>query len=162
LRQKASRLIGVDISPRMLEKAREKGLYDELVEMELVDFLRSHEGTFDRIVASDVLNYFGDLAPLLEHAANALLPEGTLAFSVECGDPGLGFTLGPHGRYGHDKDYVIDLMERAGLHLQKVEGVVLRYEFGKAVNAFLIAATKPGASVQVNLGSGFLQSGAPS
>ena len=39
LREKASRLVGVDISPKMLIKAEEKGIYDELVEMELVTFL---------------------------------------------------------------------------------------------------------------------------
>lgn len=143
LRHAASRLVGVDISPRMLEKAQEKGLYDELVEMEMGDFLKSRKATFDLIVAFDVLNYFGDLAVILDDAAHALLPGGRLAFSVECDNEGCSFTLGPHGRYSHDKDYIMDTIKQSGLHLRKVQEAVLRHEFGKAVNAFLILATKP-------------------
>ncbi len=143
LRHAASRLVGVDISPRMLEKAREKELYDELVEMELGDFLKSSKATFDLIVASDVFNYFGDLVSILNDAAHALLPGGRLAFSVECSDESCSFTLGPHGRYSHDKDYIMYLVKQSGLHLHKAQEAVLRHEFGKAVNAFLILATKP-------------------
>jgi len=143
LRQKASRLVGVDISPRMLEKAREKGLYDELVEMELGEFLKTRKAAFDLIVAFDVLNYFGDLESLLDDASHALLPGGRLAFSVECGDEGSSFVLSPHGRYSHDKDYIIRVIKQSGLHVRKMQESVLRYEFGKPVNTFLILATKP-------------------
>lgn len=142
LRQKASRLVGVDISPRMLEKARGKGLYDELVEMELGDFLKSRQATFDLIVLYDVFIYFGNLASILDDATRALLPGGSLAFSVECGNEGCSFTLGPHGRYSHDKGYIMDIIKQSGLHLRKMQETILRHEFGKAVNAFLILATK--------------------
>lgn len=143
LRRAASRLVGVDISPRMLEKAREKRAYDELVEMELGEFLKSHKATFDLIVASDVLNYFGNLASILDDAAHALRPGGRLAFSAECGDEGHSFTLSPHGRYSHNKNYIMDVIRQSGLHLHKTEEAVLRQEFGKEVKAFLILATKP-------------------
>jgi predicted TPR repeat methyltransferase len=147
LRERASTLVGVDLSPRMLEKAREKGLYDELVEMDLGEFLRVRKETFDLIVAADVLNYFGELGPILLDASNALLPAGRLSFSVERGERGAGFTLGPHGRYCHEKGYVVDLIERAGLILLNVQDIVLRYEFGKPVDGLLITAAKPaGAS----------------
>lgn len=144
LRRAASRLVGVDISPGMLEKAREKGLYDELVEMELGDFLKSREAAFDLIAAFDVFNYFGDLEPILGDAARALLPGGKLAFSVECGETERSFTLEPHGRYSHNNEYILDIIKRSGLSLRKVQETVLRYEFGKAVNASLILAAKPG------------------
>lgn len=142
LRPAASKLIGVDLSPRMLEIARGKGMYDELVEMELGAYLKSNIDTFDVIVAADVLNYFGDLAPVLTAAANALRPGGRLAFSLECGAEGGGFTLGPHGRYSHDKIYMADLVQQAGLQLQTTQEAVLRKEFGKEVIAYLILATK--------------------
>lgn len=143
LRQKAGRLVGVDISPRMLEKARGKGLYDELVEMELGDFLKTRKAAFDMIVVYDVFIYFGDLASILGDAAHALLPGGSLAFSVECGDEGCSFTLGPHGRYSHGKGYIMDVIKQSGLHMSKMQETVLRHEFGKAVKALLILAIKP-------------------
>lgn len=143
LRQAARKLVGVDISPRMLDKAREKELYDELVEMELGDFLKSHKATFDLIVALDVLNYFGDLAPIICDAVHALIPGGRLVFSVECENGDGSFTLGHHGRYSHDKDYIMNIIRQSGLHMRKMQEVVLRKEFGNAVNAFLILATKP-------------------
>jgi predicted TPR repeat methyltransferase len=42
LRPIARRLVGVDLSGKMLEKARERGGYDELVEAELTAYLESH------------------------------------------------------------------------------------------------------------------------
>lgn len=146
LRRAASKLIGVDISPRMLEKAREKGLYDELVEMELGEFLGSHEATFDLIVAADVFIYFGDLASVMALAARALRPGGSLVFTVEGSEKGEGFALGPHGRYGHTREYVLDVVKRAGLEPDEVQQKVLRQESNKPVNGFVIQA-RSGAPV---------------
>ena len=69
-------LTGVDISPGMLDKARERGLYDYLIEEEVVAFLSGCEATYDLIAALDVLVYFGDLAPLFAAVASRLEPGG--------------------------------------------------------------------------------------
>lgn len=144
LRPAARKLIGVDISPRMLEKARDKGVYDELVEMELGDYLQSHQTAFDLIAASDVFNYFGKLSSIVSQAAHALRPKGKLAFSVECGDDeASGFKLGPHGRYSHNQAYLIDVIRQSGLQLNKIQRAVLRKEFENEVTAFLVLASKP-------------------
>jgi hypothetical protein len=45
----------------MLDRAREKNVYDELVQGELTEYLRGRGGTFDLIVSADTLVYFGDL-----------------------------------------------------------------------------------------------------
>lgn len=140
LRPAASRLVGVDLSPRMLEKAREKGLYDELVEMELGDFLKSRPATFDLIVAADVLNYFGNLSPVLGNAGRALRDDGRLVFTLECGGEGEGFVLAAHGRYSHAKSYLIDVIDKTGLQLEQMQEKVLRQESGKPVKGFLIVA----------------------
>jgi predicted TPR repeat methyltransferase len=57
----ARRLVGVDLSARMLEQARGKVVYDELVKSELTDYLRRSKAAFDLIVSSDTLVYFGAL-----------------------------------------------------------------------------------------------------
>jgi predicted TPR repeat methyltransferase len=142
LKPAARRLIGVDISPRMLEQAQKKGLYDELVEMELGDFLKSNTASFDLIVATDVFNYFGNLEQIVEYASQSLLPGGKLVFSVECNDENNTFILGPHGRYSHNKIYVGEIIKEAKLELHKMQDVELRKEFGNTVNGFLVLATK--------------------
>src|SRR3954452_22066229 len=43
----ARRLIGVDLSERMLEQARERNVYDELVKRELTAYLSACDAAFD-------------------------------------------------------------------------------------------------------------------
>lgn len=69
LRQIGTRLTGIDLSPRMLEKAAERQLYDRLIESEVGAFLAETNETFDLVIAADLLVYFGDLAPLLQGIA---------------------------------------------------------------------------------------------
>jgi predicted TPR repeat methyltransferase len=103
-------LTGVDLSSAMLAKAAERGGYDHLVQAEAVEFLESHAGGFDLIVAADVLIYFGDMAPLFAAAADALAPGGLLAFSTELGEPGdQGWRLLPSARYAHADAYIRDV-----------------------------------------------------
>lgn len=146
LRPVAKKLVGVDISPGMLEKAAEKNLYDELIEMELVEYLRTTKDSFNTIVAADVFNYFGDLKEAIDCASQSLLPGGHLVFSAECSDKADGtdgFMLGAHGRYSHNKRYITELIEQAGLSLIEMPVTVLRKEFGADVTAYIVVADKP-------------------
>ncbi len=72
LRPYARRLTGVDLSPDMLARAGRRGIYDELVERELVGWLAERVGAFDIIAAADTLIYFGALEPVFEAAGRAL------------------------------------------------------------------------------------------
>lgn len=67
-------IIGVDISSKMLDRARSKTCYDLLVEGEIVSYLASQatQTHFDIVVSSDVVNYFGDVHPLLTSVAAVL------------------------------------------------------------------------------------------
>ncbi len=107
LRPFSRSLTGVDLSSKMLEHAAERGVYDALVCEDLVAFLDQprREKAFDLIVAGDVLNYFGDLAPLFPLAARALASGGLFAFSVEL-FAGKGYWLQPSGRFAHAPAYV--------------------------------------------------------
>lgn len=129
----AGRLVGVDLSPRMLAKAMQRNLYDELVEMELAAFLSSRKHSFDLIVMADTLIYFGDLAELFTAVAQALRAAGTFAFTIEVatesGQRPIDFNLSPSGRYGHSLRYLSDSLDAAGLALVRSDDVVLRSEF---------------------------------
>jgi predicted TPR repeat methyltransferase len=97
------RLVGVDLSAQMLERARLRGCYDELVKADLVDFLRGHPESFDVIVAADTLIYFGALNEFCALAHGALCAEGLLVVTIELVVDGAqdrsGFHLNVHGRY---------------------------------------------------------------
>ena len=60
-----------------------RSVYDDLIEAELTAYLQTSPLAFDAIVAADTLVYFGDLAPVIAVAANALRRHGILAFTLE-------------------------------------------------------------------------------
>jgi predicted TPR repeat methyltransferase len=143
LRPLAARLIGVDLSPAMLTRARERAVYDELVQAELTTWLRQHAGAFDVIAAADVLVYFGDLRAWMAAAAASLHPGGRLVFTTERSEAEpRGFRLHPHGRYSHTQDYVEQTLLAAGLLPLLCERVQLRLEGGEPVAGTLVVAGK--------------------
>ena len=90
LRPYARRLIGVDLSPAMIEQARARQVYDDLVVAELTAYLEGSCGSCDLLASADTLVYFGDLRPVATAAAGALHAGGLLIFTVEkagCADP---------------------------------------------------------------------------
>lgn len=105
LRPISRTLTGVDLSPKMLEQADRKKIYDTLACAELTAFLLRSAGQFDLIVAADLMIYFGDLTSLFAAAATALKPAGLFAFSTELWTGG-GYRLLPSGRFAHEPGYV--------------------------------------------------------
>ena len=142
LRPTAKRLVGVDLSPNMLEQAKGRGVYDELHEAELTAFIAAHPGSFDIIVSADVLCYFGRLEELARATCAALRPAGLFAFSVEALDAEGGeadFHLGTHGRYAHRQAYVEQVMADAGFEPPSIDAAVLRLELGTPVQGHIVA-----------------------
>lgn len=145
LRARARRLVGLDLSEMMLSRARERGVYDELIEAELTDFLGRHPQAYDLIVSGDTLNYFGDLTPVFAAAGTALRAGGRFLFTLEHDDdPELasGFRIHPHGRYSHAETYVRQVLSAAGLDIRLLRCCVLRKELGLPVSGMLILAQK--------------------
>jgi predicted TPR repeat methyltransferase len=132
----AQRLVGLDLSPRMLAEARKRGLYDALEEADLLEWLPRQRAAFELIAAADVLNYLGDLGPALAAIAAALAPGGLTAFSIEAGE-GAAFALGEGLRYRHDPAAVAALAAGAGLVAVARQDAVLREEKGAPVRGML-------------------------
>ena len=145
LRPLARRLVGVDLSRGMLDKARGRSVYDELIEAELTDYLQRWPLTFDAIVAADTLVYFGDLAPVIAVAAGALRGRGILAFTLEhlnTAQDREEFRLEPHGRYSHSESHVRQVLAASGLVVRSIEQAKLRREGDRDVTGLVVLAIR--------------------
>lgn len=144
LKPYAGTLTGVDLSAKMLEVARERGLYDQLHKSDIVSFLRGHHNSYDLIAASDVFCYFGELSEVVAGMAIALRKSGRVAFTVEHDKTGSesGWRLQPHGRYCHTEAYVREKVKAAGLTLVAIETGLLRQELFQNVEALAVLARK--------------------
>ncbi|AND69060.1 hypothetical protein ATSB10_16060 [Dyella thiooxydans] len=143
LRERARRLVGVDLSGGMVDKARLRGGYDALEVAELTAWLEAHPQAFDLIVSADTLVYFGQLGPVLAAAAGALRPGGWLGFTLEAveGD-GEVAELTSSGRYRHSRSYVEHLLAASGFDAVVVRGDTLRREAGKPVHGWVVRARR--------------------
>ena len=145
LRSTARTLIGVDLSPGMLEKARERGGYDELHSAELTEFIMRFEQRFDAIISADTLCYFGDLEAVMKAAMRALRPGGHLVFTVEestGANAGSGFHLALTGRFTHSREYIARAISDAGLERCSITSETLRLEYLKPVQGLVIVARR--------------------
>ncbi|PPR10814.1 MAG: Ubiquinone biosynthesis O-methyltransferase [Alphaproteobacteria bacterium MarineAlpha11_Bin1] len=135
-------LTGIDLSPEMLKYAKDRNIYDELLESEVANFMRDHPNNFDIIIAVDVFCYIGDLSETLKAAEISLTPGGYLIFSVEAQSK-RGYSLTGSGRYAHKPAYVRKTAYSAGLQEKLSLFDTLRTEYGASVNGYLTALQKP-------------------
>jgi predicted TPR repeat methyltransferase len=145
----ARSLVGVDLSGHMIAHAQERKVYDSLVKSELTTYLKeAAPSSYDVIVSADTLVYFGPLEEVAAAAAGALRPGGRLVFTVEeltDPAPGTEYTISPHGRYSHARDYVERVLGAVDLDIE-IANAELRLEAGIPVAGLVVKATKPVAA----------------
>jgi len=135
--------IGIDLSPRMIEKARASGLYADLEVIGMLEGLRARPNAgADLVLAADAMVYVADLVPLLREIARVLMAGGVLAFTAET-HPGEGVILGEGLRYAHAAGYVRSSIEAAGLTLSRLEHLSARNEDNAPVPGLVAVAAKP-------------------
>jgi predicted TPR repeat methyltransferase len=135
-------MIGIDLSPRMLELARERKIYRELIAGDIVTELAHWQNQADLIIAADVLIYLGDLHPVFVAAQRALRFGGLFAFTVEASDGKDAYTLQDKRRYAYRADYLKKNAAENGLSLMQLEKCTPRYEAGVAVKGLLLVVKK--------------------
>ena len=138
-----SRLDGVDLSPRMIEKARERGIYDSFAVADIETALANITNQYDLILAADTLVYLGDLEKIVAGAARALKSDGHFLFTTEKKD-GETFELGPKRRWRHSESYLREQAAHAGMEISGLLECVPRTEAGQPVAGFAVALAKPG------------------
>lgn len=136
------RFTGIDLSPRMIERARASGLYAELEVADMLEGLRARpDGSCDLILAADAMIYVPDLAPLLREARRVLAPGGLFAFTLET-HGGDGIILGDGLRYAHGAPYVRAAIRDAGLALSRLDHLSARNEDNVPVPGLVVVAGK--------------------
>jgi predicted TPR repeat methyltransferase len=138
LRPLACLLEGVDLSPLMLERARDTGLYDGLYCGDMVGYLRVRPSSTDVIVAADVFVYVGDLKPVFSVARLALRGGGRFAFSVEQHEGAEAFVLRASGRYAHSRAGIESLAHSHGFVIHEIAPGTLRQESGEDMRGLLV------------------------
>ena len=141
-RAMAASIRGMDITPAMLALAErathvDKKLYDALVVADIGDLHKvDAPGTVDVVLLVNVVQFIGDLAPLLHGIAQMLTPKGIALVTTEpyatSGEFGLNVKT---SRFGHAPEYVKNQAATAGLALLK-EATVELYA-GTPAQAFI-------------------------
>jgi len=114
VRARVDRLVGVDLSPGMIARARERGLYDALAAADATAYLaRLEPAAYDCIFAADALCYIGDLGQIFSAGRRTLANAGLFAFSIETFE-GEGLRLRPTMRFAHARAYIDATAREAG------------------------------------------------
>ena len=141
VRDFARTLVGVDLSPAMADKARSRGIYNQVIVGDMVSAMSGAPASFNLVVAADALGYVGDLGPLLRAAQSALRPGGRFAATVE-ESADADFVLGPARRYRHSANYVRSAAQAAGFANVALEKAVLRRDRGQPVTGLLFVLAR--------------------
>ncbi|HKY69416.1 MAG TPA: tetratricopeptide repeat protein [Gammaproteobacteria bacterium] len=139
----AGKIIGVDLSPTMIEVARQKGGYYALHTDDIESHLEKQQNQFDLILAADVFVYFGQLQTIFAKCFRALKTPGFFAFSIETSqETGHPFTLQPSGRYKHHPNYILQLAKDNQFLVKTQQAVSLRRQENSAVEGYLFVLKK--------------------
>lgn len=125
----ARRLVGIDLSSKIIAKARSKSIYDELYVDEITIALDKEINAVDLILAADVFVYIGDLQAIFESVCRVLKPDSLFSFSVEH-KRGEHYAIQGNGRYLHSVEYIKHLANNMDLQLLSHTPSVLRKELG--------------------------------
>jgi predicted TPR repeat methyltransferase len=134
----AARLDGVDLSPKMMEAARTRAIYDELILADIETSLAQDGPAYDLILAADTLVYLGDLSSVLCGARRRLEHSGLFLFTVEKCEAE-GYELGPKRRYRHSETYIRQEAVKAGLEVMGFLNCSPRDEAQAPVEGFAVA-----------------------
>jgi len=144
---RSRRLVGVDVSAKMIECTRKLNLYTELRCTDLLTALESEASeSYDVVAAADVFVYVGKLDSIVPAVRNVLRRDGIFAFSTEAAegptnlaDPSnRGYLAGIRGRYTHTLEYLNELAGRHDFRVKLIKQTPIRTEGSRPVMGWLV------------------------
>ncbi|WCR57574.1 methyltransferase [Wolbachia endosymbiont of Ctenocephalides felis wCfeJ] len=141
-----SRIIGVDISNRMLNIARGcfikgKPVYNELIHMEMTDFLKQEKNyLYDVIIFAEVLHYLHDFQAELELAKKSMSKKGAIICLIRRKEGG-GIDFVNKGDYfRHSESYVQRVAKEINMQISYISYCKI---YGSQVDGILFALQHP-------------------
>ena len=133
----AGRMTGVDLSPKMLDAARKRGMYEPLVCADIVAYLQGQAAnTFDMVISTDVFIYIGDLREVFAGVKKCLRPGSLFGFSIEASELH-DFVLQESRRYAHSPAYMHRLASDNGFEVLSLTPCGIRKEHGVDLPGFI-------------------------
>jgi predicted TPR repeat methyltransferase len=137
----SKQLVGVDLSAKMLDKARTRNLYQRLERSDLLGMMQGEPvSSYDLVIATDVFIYVGKLDEVISEIKRLLSAGSIFAFSIETCEAeaaGPGYQLEHTGRYAHTVEYLSRLAATNGFRILEMVATQIRTEHGKPVNGHM-------------------------
>jgi predicted TPR repeat methyltransferase len=147
----SQQLVGVDLSSKMLAKARARNLYHRLEQADLVSMMSNEAASsYDLVTAADTFIYVGKLEDVTREAKRLLRPGGLFAFSVEAletlpnpvasqnSQQEYLLQASPSCRYAHSASYLSRLAAENDLKMHPIKMEHLRMSCGQSVTGYLV------------------------
>ena len=125
IKNHSSNITGIDLSKSMLEQAKVKTIYNELIHKDILEYLSTENLNFDYFISTDVFIYIGDLSKIFGSIKTRNKSKGKFVFSTEHTEKE-GFFLEKSGRYSHSKKYIESLCVKFDYRLSHFEKINLR------------------------------------
>ena len=135
-------IVGVDLSGQMLQQATRLGLYRELVQADIGEYLATTPLRAELVVAADVLIYVGELSRVFADVVRVLERGGLFAFTVELPTNDQALQLLPSLRYAHSQRYLRGLASRHGFEVDRVWQEPIREDQKVPVDALYVSLAR--------------------
>jgi predicted TPR repeat methyltransferase len=145
----ARKLVGVDLSAKMLERARLRKVYHSLEHSDLLHMMRGEgSSSYELVIAADVFVYLGVLDDIVTEVKRLLRPGGFFIFTVEALEALHGcvidlenkpwYKLNRSGRYAHSAAYLEKLSAASGFCSLNLVSIPVRLEKGLPITAWAV------------------------
>ncbi len=133
----AQTLTGVDLAEKMLDQARAKNIYTDLICDNIDHFLTNTDKNYHLILTGDTLVYLGDLGEIFARVKRVLRPHGLWLFNTEITTAREDYQMQQSGRFGHHENYILRLAKENDLHCVQHTKIHSRTQVDKPVDGYL-------------------------
>jgi predicted TPR repeat methyltransferase len=140
LRPLAQKLIGIDLSEKMLAVAKQKNIYDELISGDINETINQYS-ELDLIVAAETLVYTGNLDKIFAQSNAALKSNGLFVFTIEK-TAKYPYELQKSARFAHAKKYIEKLNKKYNFKILSNQNVNLRKHHNEKLEGHIYVLKK--------------------
>lgn len=134
LKDIADKMVGIDLSGKMLERAKLKNVYDELIKTGIDQYYETCVFKPDIVVSADVFIYIGDIDSIFCNTAQIITKNGLFVFTTEDDPDCESFKLRESSRFAHNESYIRKLAGKYDFKIIKNQQTVIRLENKKPVD----------------------------